>query len=544
MIASSVQRYFFPAQSSVGSGFLRIVLAALVAVIGCPGGQRTARAQSAASTRPVECTPKLVKGLPIGPAPARWQLRVLVARFTSEDESLRAEGADVARRVRLDLDSHIRRSLDLKSSGLLTADLRVHEVPCLITTHDHARRIGRAASAQVIFWGHVYGGAHTKGPTQQIHVSVGKNSSPVVTNSSRVKIVNKPNINVLPPAPADTFQTSMTVVRWQGLYADDERETPVHGKARPLSQGSEEMETRNVKSLFDCVLGVFALRVDRHKLAVEFLDACLHAAAGTPGLPTLYRMAGQSLVIAGQPEKGMEILQEAHRLCQRSGAKCQDETLYRLGWAKEHHNQTSGAHEDYQAALDAARQYKRLWFEGAAQNGIGRLHARQGRLQDAQEWCERGRRTCKKSGAHECVAEALRCLAQISVAQGNLPLGEQQYIQALQLSQREQRINGEARATVGLGQFFAQQGRGKQAQDLYEKALLLFEQAGDEQGLATATDGLVRLAESRGEQQKTMDFFKKALSRAESAKDKRVMATLRTSLQKLSASLDASPENP
>lgn len=530
---SACQRLLVSCMSSSLAHFWIIVgLLTSLAEVSQPMAARV-RAAPLAQSSPWACSRQQVHGLFAGAEPARKQLRVAVAQFASNDPALHTEAMDQAKKLRDALENHILNSLKLSESGLSAENLRVYVLPCVITDHVHARHIGRAASAFAVFWGQLYGDSHA-GTKQELTVNInGGNGNVSAPNSSNTKIFSQANINLPPPPePQDKFQTSLTVMPLKGLHADSDSEIPVHGKS--LRTLPIILKTRRVKGLWNCVLGIYALRASRHGLAVRFLDSCQAAAAGTEGLQSLYRQGGESRIIVGNTAKGLEDLKQAHRQCRLEDARCQAETLHRLGWAYERLHQLPLAFESYQHALDIAKGVNR-WDEGAASNGIGRVYIAQGKLSLGQKKCEEAQMICQRSRARICEAESLMCLGDTAFAEGSLDVAERHYQQALGILRNELAIDRDARIMVNLGRIFTRQEKYKKAYLYLDKAYQNFEQAGDQRGLSDALGEQAELAKAQGNQQGADELYAKALEHAQAANDGQAMTALRANLGMLSS---------
>lgn len=512
--------------------------AAFLCMFGATDRTQAADTALSSEVRLGACTAKDVRKLFWGPSDRR-QIRVLVTRFAGTDDVSTQFGVQVGTSLRDALTPYAREALDLQNSGLLSKNLQVRYIGCVVGDHDRARLLGRAASADVVLWGQTYCNRRHPTSCQQVDLHLeGANSNNRIENSPGATMINQITVkNPSLPEAEDAFKTSLTVVRWLGLDADADNPVRVHSRVELAGANLPRLASRRLKVLLDFVLGLYALHAGRHGLAVKFFDSIEKVTAGVEGAHNLHRMAGMSFVIAGQTDRGLAALQKAHELCQPNDATCRYRTLYRLGWAKARTGHLAEALQHYQDVLVLVQNRNR-WFEGSALNRMGHVYAAIGNQKKGQELCEQGRQICRNSGARSCEAEALKNLGDAAADLGSLPDSMELYNQALQIFRKVGDLGGQAATLGSLGRDYLVLGNTDRAQELHEQALSLYQKVGDQQGIAATLCGMGHVAEGQGEYQKAKTLYEQALPITTLAKDRQGEAAILSSMGHAEETLD------
>lgn len=487
------------------------------------------------------CRKEDARGAFSNAGPNHGQFRILVTRFAGTNNHEEEFGIRVGKAIETQLRPYLQKTLKLRQNQLSLADLHIDYIRCALSNHEQARHMGRLAHADLVFWGQTYCGNCSEQRDREVNLNLSFDGiSNSIQGSPNAKI--ETHINVPPPPKLiDAFKTSLTVVRWEGCGEDGARAVQVDGPIDLANTRLPRLASRRVRLLLDTVLGLYAISKGRHGLAVHLIDETRSDSLSIEGVQDLYRLLGKSLVIAGEPDRGLAVLKESHRLCRADDLSCQAETNYRLGWIYERQNQEYDAIAHYKAGLKFAQQKGRRWIEGAALNGLGRVLAAQGQFKQGQEQCEKGRQVCATSGARICQASSFGCLGKISEARGALAESEGHHQRALRISEQENDLLGEAGARASLAGIYAKQGDQKRSQESYERALYLSRQAGDRRGTGLALSGLAEIAESQGNRQKAFQLYNEALPELRAAKDSLLEPKIRTNLDRLSRVVGLQP---
>lgn len=524
------------------AAFLWVALSNILCVFGSePLAKATSSAQELG--RLGACRADNVRDLYSNSDPNRKELRILITRFAGTNAHEEEFGLRVGQALHDEVPLYLRKALKPEQSKLTMVNLRVDYVRCVVRSHDEARQIGHAAHANAVFWGHAYCDHCDNNPGQPVNLNL-YNAGNNVQNSAGGKISNHLTFNIPPPPePQDAFKTSLTVVRWKGLDADGGRAMQMNGPSALAGARLPRLASRRVKILLDSIVGLFAMQAGRHGLAVELFDSLPKSVlAAVEGADDLYRMMGKSLMIAGYPDRSLESLGRAHKLCTHGDPSCIYETNYRLGWAHERVGNEAKALEHYEAALKSVED-RNYFIKAATLIGMGRLATAKNEKAIAHDLCEKGRQIFKRIGSPLGQAKALSCLGGLATAMDDPHKAMEQYEQALQFLQKQDDIEDEAIVRIGLGRVYVRLGDGPQAQKYYENALDAFRLIGDRSGQAVALSELARLKQAHGKQQQAAELYNEALLLAVASKDARTEAAIRESQKNLSPIIVQPPLN-
>lgn len=309
------------------------------------------------------------------------ELKVLVTRFSGADgspSSIRF-GAALGTALQRLLPVYLRKAIDAtaRKAGMRVDSLHAEYVPCLVTSHDSARRIGDAWGADLVIWGTAQSSidqdAHELLSLFERKLSGLRVASDNVINApgaQEINIKGVVNIRVLPQPISATFQTSMTVVSWDGIESDGAGGSV----SNILDQDFPRLATEQPLALFHYVLGNSAYQLSRFSVAARFFRLSTESAfADAEHQEFLYWRVSQSYIIAGFFSEGLGFAQKALESC---GGEVRCVSLYEnnLGWALKQSGRADEALVHYQSALALSRSAHYGYVEATALNNLAGLY--------------------------------------------------------------------------------------------------------------------------------------------------------------------------
>jgi uncharacterized protein YjbI with pentapeptide repeats len=117
-----------------------------------------------------------------------------------------------------------------------------------------------------------------------------------------------------------------------------------------------------------------------------------------------------------------------------------------------------------------------------AATGLGLVHLRRGRLEEARLLLEQALRSSRETGDRGGEAEALTVLGQVDVAIGWVDGAVDHYREALEIYREVGDLHGEAETLTSIGLVSMDTSRLDEADQCFTSALMLFRQTGDRRG--------------------------------------------------------------
>lgn len=461
----------------------------------------------------------MVQGLFAPATEKRPELHALIVRFSGSSEASRAFGLDVGLSLRDSLEAHARDVLRLFDTGLQARAIRVKFVPCTVTDHEHARKLGLLADADVVLWGQAF--CRSSDPKAcrtvavQVHVE-GANSHNSIQNSPGATMNNVVQpIIIVPQPPSEaqgSFTTSLTVVRWAGLESSAGSQVRVKRLDDVSAMSLPRLVSKRPRLLLDVVLGLYAARADRHALAAEFFQRTRNdLSAGVEGSHELLLLIGRSYLIAGQKDAGLAALEAAVRSCMTQDRACRQVALRHSGWAQERTDNLPRAMQMYEDSLALAQELGNELEEAALLNGLGRLHSSLGDKQKALRFYARALSLREKGGDLAGQAWTLNNIGWIHAGLGDKRQALAYYERALPLAQRAGDLSNEAMLLNNLGRVHAELGDTHRAIELLNRALPLKQKVGDLIGEAMILHNLGKVHAERGDKAQAVEYYARAL---------------------------------
>lgn len=493
--------------------------------------------------------------------PEAGGLRVVVTRFVGQGKPSENMGAELAYTLSQDLPEYIRQTVrnNAHAAGLAGDDLRVQYVPCLISTHAQARKVGHAWGADLLFWGQASNSRDERlgwklPPTVEkgAHVTVDvKGDVQAAKGNVRIGIIDDRRVTIVAEPSRGSFKTSVTLVHWRGLQGRSDEAVHVD-PAAVMDLDFPGLASARPLAMFKFAVGVYAFSKKRYTFAAaQFEEAAGQLDTGVEDRSTLYQVMGVSYLLHdGKHQRGLELLEQARASCAGSDAQCQASTLESLGWAFTRLGDRAKALGCLEQALHLRRQVGDRAYEASTLNHVGVAHSLLGDRAKALSYLEQAlhlRRQLedptkeadtlssigslflqirdwanalsyfeqvlilrKRGGARASEAVALNCIGGVYLFLGDQAKALSYFEQALTLQKPEGDRSGEATTIYNIGTVYLNIEDTAKALSYFEQALLLQRQEEDRGGEAATLNSIGAVYFALG-------HWTKALSNLESA---------------------------
>ena len=452
---------------------------------------------------------------PLPPFPSRKErpgLRLVVTRYhgaSKESEDLGAElGSDLERAI-LEYAKSQQTTPLLRPAGFTPDELQVRHVPCLVNSHAEARAVGLVWGADVVMWGQAYAATTSSRAIKRQReraVDDAQGLCIACDNVITAKNVQVVGIQIV-ARTGGRFKTSLTVVHWSTLEATGKS----HHLEEPTAMDLDfpALATNQPRALLHVVLAMYAADQGRHAVAAALFEQ----AQKLPGFtgqrhPDIQRLLGRSLLMAGQPKRGVAALNAALSGC-ATDTSCRAIALNNLGSAYYHLGDNEKALKLHHLALPLRA--GNVYGEAATLNNIGLVHDDLGDKTKALEFYNLALPLVRQAGNLAGEAAALNNIGSVHDDLGDKTKALEFYNLALALAHQADNITGEAITLNMIGRVHADLGDKTKALESYNLALPLRRQAGDIKGEATTLNMIGRVHADLGDRTKALEFYNLAL---------------------------------
>lgn len=499
----------------------RICAAAILALVVLCTSCRSAPSHRASASGLGEklgtCEPSMVEGLFKEPTPGHPQLRALVVRLDTADPQQAKIGMEAGSHLREALNDYAKRELDLPGTGLRAADLQVAYVACVIADHDHARKIGMKADADVVFWGQVYCDWRNRAACENYKIDMNLNRDNSVRDSPGSSVVNKVDVHVDTGNNSNAMlKTSLTVVRWAGLEGSGLGDRAIHTGIELASADLPRLTSLETKLLIDFVMGLFASKAERHALAVRFFRRSQSGieAAGIAGAHDLYIIIGHSYICVGEKDLGMQALNKALEKCDPADHKCRASSLTNLGWGLNFiHGDSAQARAYLEQALTLHQKIGNLDGEVGTLHHLGEILEKENDVR-AKEYYERSYALSKRVDDRHSQASLLRHLGDLALNE-SLEKAKKYYESALSICELIASQSCFSSTLMRLGGFYIKNEKIDLAQSYLEQSLLLAQKEGTKSKIVGIFRMLMDVSIQKHDHEKALRYGKQALASME-----------------------------
>lgn len=301
-------------------------------------------------------------------------INILVTWFEGQGQNAEQLGAEVASNLAKRLAGYVHEpqfQSNLDALSILRR-IKVRYIPCKITGgHEHARHMGKAMGADLVFWGQAI--CHKK---EDCHLAVINVPSTKVLNTGRITTGSNSPVTIQGPVIAVSgrpepeqkaaFSTSLTVVRWERLEADQRASVPITLEGQQIQNlDFPRIAAAEPLVLFEFALGAYAFLTGRYKLASDkFTESGKMVSARFVDIGPLYEIIGISHIYARNEKSGISALSNALRSCyaksEIEAPLCQLKGLIIMGWAHAKAGRCEKALEYYSMAHSVNQQLSHL----------------------------------------------------------------------------------------------------------------------------------------------------------------------------------------
>ena len=465
---------------------------------------------NAATVTPDACTPAMAM-----PFTTSSGLNVVIARFDASDGSKasRGFGEAVAKALSQEIPEYVKSAAQDPAAikGGFRPVAHVQYAPCVFTSHEDARRLGKAWNASLVVWGRA---AAAAGQVPEVHTNDVYNlkDTPLrADNGGTIHVGPEIHLNL---PQGGTFRTSVTAV--MGGETRDEK-----GMRSPSQQALLDLDFANLVSerpisLMKFMLGQTAMLEDRFATAIHYFEQTKeNAFAGAEIEPYIDAMIGLCYTATGQLEKAAAAVQEGEKACPAGDGHCQSHLQTVRGL-------TQLADGAIQQALESFAQVLLLSRQGNAQKddslqartleNLGYVNYSLGKIPQALEFFQQQLSLSQKLGDVDQQAQSLINMGTVYLSQGNWKDAGRCGRQALTLLNPSGKWAGKNGFTlIGLGTLYRGLGQWNQALSLYQQALEFFTHSGKLVGEVNVRTHLCWLYNDFGEPQKALVFCNQAL---------------------------------
>lgn len=464
----------------------------------------TARAITSSEQPLGDCGADMVRDLFEG-SKVRTQFRALVTRFSGSDSAAKHFGMKVGESLRDALTKYSQHTLDMTNTGLTSANVRVKYVPCVIGDHEHARKVGQAAGADVVLWGQTF--CDWRKPNKCQKVELGLNlsnaqinsgntiqNSPGATMSNHIQI-KLPPVQAPPTPPSETaFRTSLTVVNYIGLEAAASNAISVNRISELIQSELPTLTAEQPKLLLDYLLGLYAFRADRYALAAAlFLRSQQSISAGVKGAHELYRMMGWSYISVGEREAGAQALRQALQACEPGDDECRTEELCSAAFAERLYGRVGEAIMLLHESLRLAQKLGNQRSEAEALHELGFIYEDIKEHKKALVFYDHSLRLRVKISDRVGEAAILNNIGAIFYLEGDKTKALESYEQAFSIQKKIGDKCGVASILINIANIYRELHEYQKASDAYRDALACKKVQGDYQGEGFALKGLANV---------------------------------------------------
>jgi tetratricopeptide (TPR) repeat protein len=221
---------------------------------------------------------------------------------------------------------------------------------------------------------------------------------------------------------------------------------------------------------------------------------------------------GWLLRIFGEPERAMELYQEALRIDERLGdLRGQGATLYEMANVHQVQGELERAMALYREALGIAEQSGNLQGQGATLRAMANIHQVRGEPDRAMDLYQETLHIEEQLGNLQGTSATLHAMANIHQVRGEPDRAMDLYREALRIDEQLGNLQGEGATLREMANIHQVRGESDRAMDLYREALRIFEQLGDLQGQGATLYAMANIHQVRGESDRAMDLYREAL---------------------------------
>lgn len=452
-------------------------------------------------------------------------LRVLVTPYLGLD----TESEQLGKQLSLGLKGGIERFLqeqETKEPAGLPDHVQVKYVPCLVTSHSEARRIGQAWGADVVFWGQAkkpVGPPPTLPKNPLVTVNRGKtevSSSGDIKAGGSVRISADTKVNVtleiLPTVfQPGVFRTAVTVTAWSRLQAEQGQSQRVPSDPKEFQDlGLAQIASGGPIDLWNLVLGIDAARSRRFRAASAWFSAAsgnVNIQGSSAEQAQIYGWIGQSHLYADKKQDGLAAFEKALTICSETDVKCRAIALNNKGWALERSGEWSAALVMFKQAEEQYRQTGEPIGRAALLCNMGRVRSALGDPKSASEHYQQALSLSQGTNQTGVIILALLGRGQ-AYAELRDAAGASTYLQsALSRAKALPAKDTEAATLANLGSLFLLLGEYQQALEQLQAALALWKMLDDTVGQATALTNIGRVYEAQGAPRKALSPLQSAI---------------------------------
>lgn len=398
------------------SPLLPLILLALWGPAACVKSNARS-APDAATVSPDTCAPAMAT-----PFTASSGIRVVIARFDASDgtKASRSFGEAVAKALSQEIPEYVKRAAQdpaAVQSGFRPV-AHVQYVPCVFTSHEDARRVGKAWNASLVVWGRA---AAAAGEVPEIHTNDVYNlkDTPLrADNGGKIHVGPEIHLNL---PQGGTFRTSVTSVI--GGETRDEKGMRSPSREALLDLDFANLVSERPISLMKFMIGQTAMLEDRFATAIYYFEQTKeNAFAGSEIEPYIDAMIGLCHAATGQLERAAAAVQEGEKACPAGDVYCRSHMQTVRGYTQAADGALQQALASFSQVLLLSRQESGIKgdsLQADTLENLGQVNYRVGQMPQALNFFQQALRLFQKLGDVDRQAQSLINMGAVYLAQGN-----------------------------------------------------------------------------------------------------------------------------